>query len=104
MTGVITWDDSEVVIVLRSALKHGVPQQNRQQRNREPLKPHDIALSGRLTKSEWAQLAHIRADLAEHGITLKRWELEVLVRGATIIFNDQSFTYVIGEDWSGFSV
>jgi len=57
-----------------------------------------------LTKSERAQIAHIRVDLAEHGITAKRWELEVLARGATIIFNDQSFTYVIDEEWSGFSV
>lgn len=102
--GVIGWDDPEVVTVLRCALKHGIPQQNRQKRNREPLKPHDIAPSGRLTKSERAQIAHIRVDLAEHGITAKRWELEVLARGATIIFNDQSFTYVIDEEWSGFSV
>lgn len=51
-SGVIAWDDPEVVTALRGALKHDAPQQNRQQRSCEPLLLHSIPPSLRLTKSE----------------------------------------------------
>ncbi|MBS6146326.1 MAG: replication endonuclease [Klebsiella aerogenes] len=101
--GVIAWDDPEVMTVLRGALKRDTPQKNRQQRSGEPLKPHDIAPSGRMTKSERAQIPRIRFDLAQHGITPKRWELEALARGATVIYDGQKFSYPVTDEWPGFS-
>lgn len=101
--GVIAWDDPEVVTALRCALKHDAPQQNRQQRSGKPLKPHDVAPSGRLTKSERAQIPRIRFDLAQRGITPKRWELEALARGATVTYDGQKFTYPVADEWPGFS-
>ncbi|EDV3680866.1 replication endonuclease, partial [Salmonella enterica subsp. arizonae] len=97
--GVIAWDDPEVVTVLRGALKHGAQQQNRRQRSGELLKPHDVAPSGRLTKSERAQIPRIRVELAQLGITLQRWELQALARGATVRFGDLSFSYPVIDEW-----
>lgn len=99
---VVAWDDPEVVRVLRNALKHGAPAPNRQQRNGSPLKPHEIAPSARLTKSERAQTIRIRVDLAQHGITPKRWELEALARGATVSYDGYKFIYPVDKDWLGF--
>ncbi|EED9166217.1 replication endonuclease [Salmonella enterica] len=97
--GVIAWDDPEVVTALRGALKHDAPQQNRRQRSGELLKPHDVAPSGRLTKSERAQIPRIRVELAQLGITLQRWELQALARGATVRFGDLSFSYPVIDEW-----
>lgn len=102
--GFIAWDDAEVVTALRGVLKHDAPQQNRQQRSGGPLKPHDLAPSGRLTKSERAQIPRIRFDLAQHGITPKRWELEALARGASVTYDGQKFTYPVADEWPGFSI
>lgn len=101
--GVIAWDDPEVVTVLRRALKHNPPQPSRQQRSGVPLKPHDIAPSGRLTKSERAQILRIRFDLAQHGITPKCWEFEALARGAVVTYDGQKFKYPVADEWPGFS-
>lgn len=101
--GSITWDDPEVVTALRGALKHYAPQQYRQQRSGEPLKPHDVAPSGRLTKSECAQIPRIRFDLTQHGITPKRWELEALARGASVAYDGQKFMYPVAGEWPGFT-
>lgn len=85
--GVIEWNDPEVVRALRGALKHGLRRPNRQQRNGSPLKPHEIAPSARLTRSERLQITRIRVDLAQNGIRPQRWELEALARGAEVIYD-----------------
>lgn len=100
--GVIVWDDPEVMKVLRGALKEGAQQQNRQQRSREPLKLHDAAPSGRLTKSERSLIPRIHFDLLQHNILPKRWELEVLARGAVLTYDGQKFTYPVADEWPGF--
>ena len=97
--GVIAWDDPEVVMVLRSALKHGAPQQNRQQRSDEPLKLHQIAPSGRMTKAERAQIPRIRFELAQQGITPQRWELQALARGGIVVYGEKRFVYPIADEW-----
>lgn len=97
--GLIAWDDPEVVTVLRSALKHGAPQQNRQQRIDEPLKPHQIAPSGRMTKAERAQIPRIRFGLAQQGITPQRWELQALARGGIVVYGEKRFVYPIADEW-----
>ncbi len=101
--GVIAWDDPEVVTALRGALKHDAPRPNRQQRSGEPLKPHQIAPSGRMTKAERAQIPRIRFELAQQGITPQRWELQALARGATVTFDGQKFSYPVADEWPGFS-
>ena len=98
--GVITWDDPEAVKVFKEALKHDALQPNRRQRSGKPLKQHDIAPSGRLTKSERVKMPRIRLDLAQHGITPERWELEVLARGATVVYSGQKFAYPIVDEWA----
>ncbi|HFK4559618.1 TPA: replication A protein, partial [Escherichia coli] len=100
--GVIEWNDPEVVRTLRGALKHGLKTPNRQQRNGSPLKPHEIAPSARLTRSERLQITRIRVDLAQNGIRPQRWELEALARGATVNYDGKKFTYPVADEWSGF--
>lgn len=101
--GVIDWNDPDAVKVLRGALKAGAKPQNRQQRNRSPLKPDELAPSARLTKSQRDQISRIRFDLAQHGITPERWELDVLVRGATVTYGEKKFSYAVADEWPGYS-
>ncbi|EDQ7049828.1 replication endonuclease, partial [Salmonella enterica subsp. enterica] len=97
--GVIEWNDPEVVRTLRGALKHGLRTPSRQQRNGSPLKPHEIAPSARLTRSERMQITRIRVDLAQNGIRPQRWELEALARGATVNYDGKKFRYFIVNEW-----
>ncbi|MEN4040370.1 replication endonuclease [Serratia marcescens] len=99
--GVIAWDDPEVVTVLRGVLKHDVSRLNRQQRSSGPLKPHQIAPSGRMTKVERAQIPRISFELEQQGITPQRWVLEVLARGGMVCFGENKFKYQLMIDWSG---
>ncbi len=101
--GVIEWNDPEVVRALRGALKYGLRRPNRQQRNGSPLKPHEIAPSARLTRSERLQITRIRVDLAQNGIRPQRWELEALARGAEVIYDMKKFVYPPCCDWPGFN-
>lgn len=101
--GVVAWNDPEVVTVLSRALKHDASLHNRHQRSREPLIAQEMAPSGRMTQSERAKTTRIRVDQAQHGITPTRWELEVLARGATMIFDKQKFTYPVVDEWPGFT-
>ena len=100
--GVVEWSDPEVVRALRGALKHGRRTPSRQQRNGSPLKPHEIAPSARLTRSERMQITRIRVDLAQNGIRPQRWELEALARGATVNYDGKTFSYPISDGWAGF--
>ncbi|HAI3740761.1 TPA: replication endonuclease, partial [Escherichia coli] len=88
---------------LRGALKCGLRTPNRQQRNGSPLKPHEIAPSARLTRSERLQITRIRVDLAQNGIRPQRWELESLARGATVNYDGKKFTYPVADEWPGYS-
>ncbi|HAT3729931.1 replication endonuclease [Serratia marcescens] len=102
--GVIAWDDPEVVSALRCTLKHDTPPSNRQQRSGEPLKPHQIAPSGRITKAERAQIPRILLELAQQGIMPQRWEYQALARGATVTFDGQKFSYPVADEWPGFNI
>ncbi|MDM1654106.1 replication endonuclease, partial [Escherichia coli] len=101
--GIIEWNEPEVVKALRGALKHGLRTPNRQQRNGSTLKPHEIAPSARLSRSERLQITRIRVDLAQNGILPQRWELEALARGATVNYDGKQFTYLAADEWPGFS-
>lgn len=91
-SGVIGWNEPDVVKVLNAALKAGETLKNRQQRN-APLKTSEQAPSARMTKSERDRVAKISFDLAQKGISPERWELDALARGATMIFNDIRYRY-----------
>ncbi|HCL7258868.1 TPA: replication endonuclease, partial [Escherichia coli] len=101
--GVIEWNDPDVVRALRGALKHELRTPNRQQRNGSPLKPHEIAPSARLTRSERMQIPRIRVDLGQNGIRPQRWELEALARGATVNYEGVNFRYPVNDEWPGFN-
>ncbi|MEI9826264.1 replication endonuclease [Enterobacter bugandensis] len=101
--GVIDWNDPGAVKVLKGALKAGAKFQNRQQRNRSPLKPDELGPSVRLSKSQRDQISRIRFDLAQQGITPERWELEVLARGATVTYGEKKFGYAVADEWPGYS-
>ena len=97
--GAVDWKDPDIVKVLSDALKAGAKPQNRKQRNRSPLKQDELAPSARLTKSQRDQISKIQFDLVQHRISPERWELDVLARGATVIYNGTPFSYPIIEDW-----
>lgn len=96
-SGVIEWDDPEVVTVLRNALKYNIQRSNHLQKSGEPLKSHQIAPSGRMTKAERNLLPRIRCELAQHCIKPQRWEIEALARGATMIFGELKFKYSVPD-------
>ncbi len=89
--------------VLNGALKAGAPRKNRQQRSNAPLKTSEQALSARMTKPERDRVAKIRFDLALEGITPERWELDALARGATVVYGDNKFSYLVLNEWPSFS-
>lgn len=99
--GVIGWNDPDVVKVLKGALKTGAPRKNWQQRSNAPLKTSEQAPSARMTKPERDRVAKIRFDLAQEGITPERWELDALVRGATVIYGEKRFKYPAADVWPG---
>ncbi|MCK7365643.1 replication endonuclease [Enterobacter roggenkampii] len=101
--GVVDWNDPDVVKVLRDALKAGAKPQNRQQRNRAPLKQDDLAPSGRLTESQRDQISRIRFDLAQQGIMPEWWELDLLARGATVTYAEKKFSYTVADECLGYS-
>ncbi|HGV7793261.1 TPA: replication endonuclease, partial [Escherichia coli] len=103
--GVIEWNEPEVVRALRGALKHDLRTPNRQQRNGSPLKPHEIAPSARLTRSERMQITRIRVDLAQQGVAVERWLLLALARGATLFYEGKyySFNERSQEEWGLFA-
>jgi large subunit ribosomal protein L30 len=98
--GVIAWEDPEVVMVLRDALKHDAPWPIRPQRSYEPSKSHQMAPSGRMTKAQRARIPHIRVELAQQGITPQHWELQALARGATVIYEGEKFSYPVPDEWT----
>ena len=96
---VIGWNEPDVVKILNGALKAGAPRKNCQQRRNTPLKTSEQAPSARMTKPERERVAKIRFDLAQQGITPERWELDVLARGATVIFDGIRYCYLRTDDF-----
>ncbi len=101
-SGVIDWNEPDVVKVLNGALKACAQRKNRQQRSNAPLKANEQAPSARMTKPERDRAAKIRFDLAQKGITPERWEIDVLARGATVVYNGKKFRYPVADEWQGF--
>ncbi|MCX4181282.1 replication endonuclease [Enterobacter sp. HSTU-ASh6] len=102
-SGVIPWDDKSVLVVLRRVLKQASTTSIRKRMKSELKKMYQIAPSGRMAKIERAQIPRIRYELAMQGIKIRQFELEVLARGAVVIFGDKKFHFPIESKWDGFS-
>ncbi|MEH5417798.1 replication endonuclease [Enterobacter cloacae] len=102
-SGVIPWDDKSVLVVLRRVLKQASTTSIRKRMKSELHKMYQIAPSGRMAKIERAQIPRIRYELAMEGIKFRQFELEVLARGAVVIFGDKKFHFPIESKWDGFS-
>lgn len=98
--GVIGWNEPDVMKVLNGALKAGAHQKGCQQRNAAPLKPAEQAPSARLTKAERERIPKIRFDLAQKGIAPECWELDVLARGATVVYSGINYKYPVIDEWN----
>lgn len=59
-SGVISWNEPDVVKVLNAALKAGVPRKNRQQGSNAPLKISEGVPSAKMTGDERDYIAKIR--------------------------------------------
>uniref|UniRef100_UPI0035C7456B replication endonuclease n=2 Tax=Serratia quinivorans TaxID=137545 RepID=UPI0035C7456B len=101
--GDVSWNDADVVKTLRNAIRGQSPKANHQEIAMNRKKSKNDAPSARLTPAERARIPQIRLELAQQGITAERWELKALTRGATVIFDDQSFSYPPIDEWPGFS-
>lgn len=102
--GVIRWNEPDIVKILNGALKTGASCTNRQQRSNPLLKTSEQAPSARMTKPERDRVAKIRFELAQKGITLQRWEVLALARGAVFVIEGETFDYGAYEEWPGFSI
>jgi hypothetical protein len=97
--GVIGWNEPDVVKVLNGVLKADASRKTRQQKNNMPLKISEQAPSARMTKYERDRIKKVRFDLMQAGITPERWELDVLARGATIIYDSKKFNFATDDGW-----
>jgi hypothetical protein len=101
--GDVSWNDADVAKTLRDSLRGQSPSINHQQQSFNASKPRELAPSARLTKRERTQIPQIYRDLVSHGITLERWEVEALTRGASVTFDGNTFSYPTLDEWSGFT-
>ncbi len=95
--GSVGWDEPDVAKVLGDAAKRQTPSVNHQQQSFDPSKSHELAPSARLTKCERVRVPQIYHELARNGITPERWELELLARGASVVFDGKKFSYPLPE-------
>jgi len=102
-SGHVRCDEPDVAKVLGDAVRRQSPSINHQQQSFDPSKPRELAPSARLTKQERTRVPQIYRELAQHGITPERWELESLARGASVMFDDKKFSYPAIDEWLGFS-
>jgi hypothetical protein len=101
--GDVSWDDADVVKVLRDAVRGQSPKANHQEIARNREKSRNDAPSARLTPAERTRIPQIRLELEQQGIIAERWELGALTRGARVIFGDKEISYPVLQGWQGFS-
>ncbi|KFK93354.1 MULTISPECIES: replication endonuclease [unclassified Serratia (in: enterobacteria)] len=101
-SGDVSWDDADVAKAIRDAIRQQSPNSNRQEITKNREKSRNDAPSARLTPAEWARVPQIRSELSLKSITLERWELKALARGATVTFGGHTFSYPPQDEWPGF--
>ncbi len=102
-SGNVGWDERDVAKVLREAARRQSPTIDHRQQSFNASKPRKLAASSRLTRSERGKIPQIYKELVSQGIIPERWELEVLARGAIVIFDDKKFLFPCNNYWTGFS-
>ncbi|MFO4354722.1 replication endonuclease [Klebsiella pneumoniae] len=103
-SGVIDWNEPDVVKLLKEALKAGRPPKNLHKTSIAPLIASELAPSGRLIKAEKDLLPKIRAEMSLRGIVPEWWELHVLARGATVMYGSETFKFPVADEWPGFNL
>ncbi|OJK62370.1 hypothetical protein BK260_26305 [Escherichia coli] len=56
-----------------------------------------------ISESTWEEMTCLFApslDLMQAGVTPERWELDVLARGTTIIYDSKKFNFPTDDGWS----
>ncbi|EKN4862004.1 replication endonuclease [Yersinia enterocolitica] len=99
---VIDWSDTAAVRAIVARVKEKQPTISKIQRSYDPTKGRIIAPSARLTREERQRIPQIRNDLLLKDISVQRWELESLARGASMTFDDTVIQYPALSDWPEF--
>ncbi|EKN4096009.1 TPA: replication endonuclease [Yersinia enterocolitica] len=99
---VIDWSDTAAVRAMVARVKEKQPTISKMQRSYDPTKGRLIAPSARLTREERQRIPQIRNDLLLKDISVQRWELESLARGASMTFDDTVIQYPALSDWPEF--
>lgn len=99
---VIDWSDTAAVKAIVARVKEKQPTISKMQRSYDPTKGRLIAPSARLTREERQRIPQIRNDLLLKDISVQRWELESLARGAKMTFGDIVIQYPALSDWPEF--
>ncbi|EKN4116029.1 replication endonuclease [Yersinia enterocolitica] len=99
---VIDWSDTAAVKAIVARVKEKQPTISKAQCSFNPTKGRFIAPSARLTREERQRIPQIRNDLLLKDITVQRWELESLARGAKMSFGGDVIQYPALSDWPEF--
>ena len=90
------------VMAMVARVKEKQPTINKTQRSYDPTKGRFIAPSARLTHEERQRIPQIRNDLLLKDISVERWMLESLARGAKMTVGDIVIQYPVLSDWPEF--
>ncbi|HDW7094480.1 TPA: replication endonuclease [Yersinia enterocolitica] len=99
---VIDWSDTAAVKAIVARVKEKQPTISKAQRSFNPIKGRLIAPSARLTREERQRIPQIRNDLLLKEISVQRWALESLARGAKMSFGGDVIQYPTLSDWPEF--
>ncbi|WP_212768924.1 replication endonuclease [Pectobacterium versatile] len=99
----IDWNDDAAVRALGMRLREQSVRKNHKQRDFNPNSLRDPSPSARLTGEERERIPRIQRDLSQRGISVQRWELEALARGAKMKVDGELISYPAADEWPGFS-
>ncbi|MEL7631189.1 replication endonuclease [Pectobacterium aroidearum] len=99
----IDWNDDAAVKALGMRLREQSVRKNYKQRDFDPNSLRDPSPSARLTGEERERIPRIKSDLSLKGISVQRWELEALARGAKMRIDGELISYPAADEWPGFS-
>ncbi len=100
--GDVSGIDVSVKKVSREALIKHPPRIKQVKRGYDLFKTRQHAPSERLTQEERQRIPRISFYLSKKGITLQRWELEVLTRGGVVAYDGEIFSFPFVDAWTSF--
>ncbi len=101
--GDVSGIDVSVKKVSRETLIKHSPLIKPVQRGYDLFKTRQHAPSERLTQKERQRIPRISFYLSKKGITLQPWGLEVLTRGAVVVYDDEIFSFLFVDAWTSFN-